>query len=242
MVTIATIRQVDRALAARYGRKRWAGPGDPLCGLIRTILSQNTTAANSRAAFASLIQHFPTWDLAARASTAQIAAAIHHGGLARQKAAWIRDILQRIQTERGRLSLDFLAQMDPSAAMDYLRSFRGVGPKTAACVLLFELGVPVFPVDTHVFRVAGRLGWLPQAATPDSAHAILGKLVPPEACYQLHLNMVAHGRELCRPTRPRCSLCPLQRWCIQRGAGRREPNGDGAQPRICVARAGGDKP
>lgn len=213
MTSRATIRRVDKALCAVYGDPPREPSGDPLGGLIATILSQNTTARNSRAAFASLRARFPTWEEAATASEKDVAAAIRGGGLAAQKAARIRNILRQVLDERGKLSLDFLADMGPAEAAGYLARFRGVGPKTAACVLLFDLGRDVFPVDTHVFRLATRLGWLPGRATPESAHETLGALVPPDTMHRLHVNMVRHGRELCRPRNPRCDLCPLTRHC-----------------------------
>ncbi len=217
--SLRTIRAVDRALARRYGDKRFRSRGDPLDGLIGTILSQNTTDLNSHAAFRSLKARFPTWEDVRTAPVDTIARAIESGGLANIKARRIRDILNQLHRERGRASLDFVCRMDVPQARDYLESLKGVGPKTAACVLLFNCGRPVMPVDTHVYRVAGRLGWLSEKCTPDRAHRELQSLVPAESVYQLHLNMVAHGRDLCRPTRPRCPQCPILRWCPH-GVGR----------------------
>lgn len=207
------VRRVDAALASRYGAKKQGRREDPLDGLIKTILSQNTTDVNSHAAFASLKRRFPEWEQARRARTASIAGAIQSGGLANIKSRRIKTILQQLHAERGRLSLDFLKRWSIEKATDYLVSLEGVGRKTAACVLLFNLGRSVFPVDTHVFRVATRLDWLPPGADPDKAHDELAALVPPELHYQLHLNMVAHGRELCRPRNPKCGGCPLLDWC-----------------------------
>ena len=232
MTSRATVRRVDKALAALYGDPPRDPSGDPLGGLIATILSQNTTGRNSRAAFASLRARFPMWEQAALATEADIAAAIRSGGLAAQKAARIRDILRELLDERGELSLDFLADMPPAEALRYLAGFRGVGPKTAACVLLFDLGRDVLPVDTHVFRIAGRLGWLPEKATPESAHETLGALVPPDIMHRLHVNMVRHGRELCRPRNPRCEGCPIARDCRWPGEHSQRPElgGQGARP------------
>ena len=209
----ARLRAVDRALRGLYGDPGPQRLGDPLDGLIRTILSQNTTAANSRAAYASLRARFPTWEACARAPVRAIARAIESGGLANVKAARIREILRHIERERGALNLDFLQSLPPSDAAPYLRQFPGVGPKTAACVLLFDCAQPVFPVDTHVWRVAKRLGWLAPTCGREEAHAILQAVVPPDLAYSLHLNLVAHGRRLCRPARPRCGECPPRRYC-----------------------------
>lgn len=213
MSSRAVVRRLDRALAAVYGDPDREPSGDPLGGLIATILSQNTTARNSRAAFAELRARLPTWEAVAFAEEADIAATIRGGGLADRKAQRIRDILRQLLDERGELSLDFLADMPPADALRYLVGLGGVGPKTAACVLLFDLGRDVFPVDTHVFRIATRLGWLPERATPQSAHETLGALVPPDIMHRLHVNMVRHGRELCRPRNPRCEDCPIARDC-----------------------------
>jgi len=207
------VRQVDAALASRYGARKQCRHGDPLDGLIQTILSQNTTDVNSRAAFAALKRRFPDWETARRARTSAIAAAIERGGLANIKSGRIKAILQRLHEERGRVNLDFLRRWSAQKATDYLLGLPGVGRKTAACVLLFDLGEPAFPVDTHVFRVATRLDWLSPGADPDRAHDELAALVPRELHYQLHLNMVAHGRQVCRPGRPKCGECPLLAWC-----------------------------
>ncbi len=208
-----TIRAVDEALAAHYGDRRWPGRSDPLGGLIATILSQSTTGRNSRAAYTSLTEQFASWEQVADSPVRDIAAAIYEGGLANQKAERIKTILQRIRSERGVLSLDFLEEMSPEEAAAYLTAFRGVGPKTAACVLLFDLGRPVFPVDTHVFRIAGRLGWIEEGETPHRAHEALGLLVPADIAYRLHVNLVTHGRRTCLARHPRCERCPIFELC-----------------------------
>ena len=212
-VTERTIRAVDRALAQRYSEKPFRSRGAPLDGLIQTILSQNTTDVNSGAAFRSLKQRFPTWEQARLARVGSIARAIEGGGLANIKAQRIKDILNQLHGERGETTLDFVCNLGIEEAREFLESLTGVGPKTAACVLLFNCGRPVIPVDTHVHRVAGRLGWLPEGSTAERAHQELQELVPDDLIYQLHLNMVAHGRDLCRPSNPRCPDCPILRWC-----------------------------
>lgn len=213
-----TLRRADELLVRTYGQKRRKA-GDPLDALIRTILSQNTTDLNSHAAFASLKQRFPTWEEALAADPDDIADAIRHGGLAEIKSARIQEILAQITRERGKLSLDFVCDLPVEEAEEYLLSFKGVGPKTAAIVLLFDCGMPLFPVDTHVFRVTSRLGWLPEGATPEKAHELLRELVPEELHFQLHLNLVQHGRETCHPRSPDCASCPLKRLCRAYRAG-----------------------
>lgn len=205
--------EVDRRLAGAYGHKRRRRAADPLDGLVRTVLSQNTTDINSHRAFVALKGVFPTWDDVRLAPETAISAAIGSGGIANVKAARIKVILERIQADSGKLSLAFLADWGSDKALQYLLRFKGVGPKTAACVLTFYCGQDVFPVDTHVFRIARRLGWLDGRATPESAHQVLQSAIPPEITYQLHLNMVQHGRRLCRPQRPKCGECPLNDMC-----------------------------
>ena len=208
---------VDRALARAYGRKRWAGGGDVLDGLIRTVLSQSTSDTNSRRAFESLKRRFPTWVSAVRASVAQIEDAIRSGGLARQKAAVIKAILADIERDRGEFSLEFLADLPTDRVRRYLERFKGVGPKTVACVLLFDLGRPVFPVDTHVLRIAQRLGWVPPRCGAATTHELLGALIPPKLQYQMHINLIAQGRAICHPRRPGCSECSISAFCPRRG-------------------------
>jgi len=206
-------RQVAAALAARYELRQWQGPTDPVDGLVATILSQNTTSRNSSAAFDSLISRFPTWDEVADAPEAAISRAIERGGLANQKAARIKRILRQLRNQYGHITLDFLDETPLREAFESLTAFKGVGPKTAACVLMFQLGRHVFPVDTHVFRVCKRLGWVPHNATPDAAQNLLQDELPGELMYLLHVGMVAHGRSVCRPTTPQCSQCPLPSQC-----------------------------
>jgi len=207
-----TCRRVDALLAERYGPKR-RDPQEPLDTLIRTILSQNTTDRNSIPAFERLKATFPDWRAALQAGPEAIAGPIEQAGLAPTKSRRIHALLRRLDQERGELSLAHLCEMEPAEAWEYLKGFEGVGPKTIAIVLLFDCGMPFFPVDTHVFRVASRLGWLPDDSTPEKAHDTLREAIPEELYFQLHLNMVQHGRECCRPARPDCRNCPIRRFC-----------------------------
>ncbi len=205
-----TIRRVDVLLAESYG-ERLPRPGDPLDGLVRTILSQSTTDAASLPAFDRLKARFPEWENALAATPADIAEVIRDAGLAPTKSRRIHELLAEVKAERGELSLDHVCGMAPAAAWDYLCGFMGVGPKTTALVLLFDCGMPFFPVDTHVFRVTSRLGWLPEGFTRESAHEWLRELVPEELHLRLHLNLVEHGRAVCHARKPTCAACVLRR-------------------------------
>lgn len=213
----ARVPLVLRRLNRRYGRPVHARGGDPLDGLIGTVLSQNTTDTNSGRAFAQLKARFPKWEQVLAAPPSQIAAAIRSGGLADIKSRRIKQILRRLERDRGALDLGFLRRLDPDRARDYLVDLPGVGPKTAACVLLFSLRRPAFPVDTHVLRVSKRLGLIPPQTTMDRAHDIFPELVKPDQMLQLHLNLVRHGREVCAARRPRCRACTLAELCPRIG-------------------------
>jgi len=185
--------------------------------LVATILSQNTNSSNSSAGFENLKARFPSWDAAADASVSKLAACIRVSGLARQKAPRIRNILRRIRAETGRVSLEFLRRRPASEAYDYLVGFDGVGPKTALCVLLFAFNRPVFPVDTHIYRICRRLGLLPADVPPARAHELLTPMIAPADRYAMHLLLIAHGRAICLARRPRCGQCCLRRLCARKG-------------------------
>ncbi len=191
--------------------------GDPLETLILTILSQATNDKNSGRAFRELKARFPAWEMVMNASEGEIEDAIREGGLAKQKAARIKAILQRVHREWGCVSLDHLREWDTGRVMDYLSSFEGVGPKTAACVLLFALGRPAFPVDTHILRVSRRLGLVREKDSAEKAQELLQEKIPPEMTMDLHLGLIEHGRRTCRPGNPRCSTCSLRRFCANPG-------------------------
>ena len=188
--------------------------------LVATVLSQHTSDINSERAFAQLKDRFPSWEQVAEAPGGQIADAIRCGGIADQKARRIKQILAAIEEREGSIDLGRLRDLGDEAAAAYLESLPGVGPKTAACVLAFAMGRPAFPVDTHVHRVATRLGWIPAHAAADRAHRLLAPRVPPDIRYDLHLAMVTHGRTVCRAQRPRCGSCVLLDLCPH-GSGQR---------------------
>lgn len=199
----------------------------PLDELVLTILSQNTTDLNRDRAYRTLRRRFPTWDAVLRARPASVEEAIRIGGLARTKSRVIREVLRRIRRERGTLSLDHLKSMPLDEARSYLRGFRGVGEKTACCVLLFSCGHPAFPVDTHIHRIARRLGWVAAAATPERTHRDLAALIPPDRCYASHVNLITLGRRTCRPRNPSCPSCPLRSGCRFAAARRPRRRGRG---------------
>lgn len=208
-----SVEGILRQLQQEYGIRRFEQDGDPVSVLVSTILSQNTSDVNSRRAFRSLVQNFSDWERVLAASVDEVAQSIQSGGLAEIKAGRIKLALQEILEKRGCLDLSFLGELPLSEAKSWLRQLTGVGPKTAGCVLLFSLGKPALPVDTHVYRVAKRLGLIDSRVSADRAHEILESLVPPEDIYRFHLHMVEHGRRICKAQRPRCSLCTLQGLC-----------------------------
>jgi endonuclease-3 len=181
--------------------------------LIAAILSQNTSDANSDAAFEELRRRFDDWDAVRRAPAARIAKAIRCAGLSRRKAPRIKRILQAVVRERGELSLDFLCELPAADAAEHLRRFPGVGPKTAACVLLFACRKPVLPVDTHVHRVSGRLGLIGPRTDAVKTHEQLARLVPPRLVLEFHVQLIRHGRGACSARNPRCDDCPLVDLC-----------------------------
>ena len=205
--------EVHRALLDFYGEPVWRNPLPPLDELVSTILSQNTNDANRDRAFTALRQCFPTWEAVRDAPEAAVIEAIRPAGLANQKGPRIQHVLREITKQRGSLSLDFLAGLPIEAARSWLMQFKGVGPKTAAIVLLFSLGMPAFPADTHVLRVTGRLGLRPANMNPEAAHPYLEKLFPANSFYAAHLNLIRLGREICQARKPICPRCPLNDIC-----------------------------
>jgi len=211
------VRAIHRLLLKTYGEPEHS-PMDAVSTLICTILSQNTNDNNRDRAYTALRKKFPTWEQVRDAPTRQVVAAIRSAGLANQKGPRIQGVLRRITGEcknRGmpELNIDFLADLPVEEAKRWLTSLDGVGPKTAAIVLLFSLDRPAFPVDTHVHRVTTRLGLIPDGTTAEKAHDLLEALVPPEWYYAFHLNLIAHGRAICKAPRPLCEICPLQKHC-----------------------------
>ena len=181
--------------------------------LVLTILSQATSDINSGRAFASLKEGFASWDEVARAPAPRIANAIRSGGIADVKSRRIKTVLNEIRSREGAVDLSRLERMEDDEAMEYLCSFPGIGPKTAACVLTFSMGRDQFPVDTHVHRIAKRLGWIEQKASAIKTQEQLTPRIPPEIRYGLHMAFVHHGRTTCTAQRPRCSECAVFELC-----------------------------
>ncbi len=181
--------------------------------LVLTLLSQNTSDRNSGRAFARLLERYPTWNGVLAAETRDIEDAIAIGGLAPTKAPRLKALVAEVAARRGGFDLSHLAELPLDEAKAWLQTLPGVGPKTAACVLMFALGRPALPVDTHVHRVAKRLGLIPPTMPAAQAHAALEAMTPPELTYAFHIALIKHGRRLCAAQRPRCGECPLLDGC-----------------------------
>ncbi len=205
--------EVRRRLLDAYGEPVWRVKLPPLDELISTILSQNTNDVNRDRAFDSLREVFPSWEVVRDAPVEAVIDAIRTAGLANQKGPRIQAVLRAITEEIGSLDLSFLADLPAEQARDWLLRFKGVGPKTAAIVLLFSLDKPAFPVDTHIYRVTGRLGLRPEKMSADKAHAHLEALFPPKTYYDVHLNIIRLGREICHARKPACQECMLKDLC-----------------------------
>jgi endonuclease III len=213
------IAAVQRLLRASQG-PFVAKPRLPIVDeVVATVLSQHTSDHNSERAFAQLKAAFPDWEQVLAAAAGALADVIRCGGIADQKARRIQQILAAIRAREGRIDLSRLHDLSDGAVEEYLISLPGVGPKTAACVLVFSMGRAAFPVDTHVHRVATRLGWIPAQITAAQAYRVLGPAVPPDIRYDLHLALIAHGRAVCQAQRPRCGACVLRAECAYDRAG-----------------------
>jgi endonuclease-3 len=204
---------IHEQLILLYGLPEWRQHLPPVDELISTILSQNTTDTNRDRAFFALKETFPDWQMVIDADELEVMAAIRQAGLANQKAPRIQQALKTIKNDKDGISLDFLAELPLDEAKNWLTSINGVGPKTAAIVLLFSFNRPAFPVDTHVYRLSKRLGLIEQKISVEKAHILLEGIVNPEAYYSFHLNLIRHGREVCSARNPKCELCPLQDLC-----------------------------
>jgi len=205
--------QAHRRLLRAYGEPTWRPHLDPISELVSTILSQNTNDTNRDVAYERLRTRFSTWDEVRDADVADVIEAIRPAGLANQKGPRIQEALCLISRERGELDLNFLAEWPVEEAKAWLSSIKGVGPKTAAIVLLFSLGRPAFPVDTHVHRVTQRLGLIGSKVSRERAHDELERLVPSEMYYPVHLNLIRHGRQVCTSRKPDCPACVLRDLC-----------------------------
>lgn len=202
-------RAVHQRLLDYYGYPEWRNPLPPLDELVSTILSQNTNDLNRDRAYTSLRATFPTWEQVRDADPQAVIDAIRPAGLANQKGPRIQSVLRQITEQRGALDLAFLSDLDTAEASAWLQQFNGVGPKTAAIVLLFSLGKPALPVDTHIYRVSGRLGLRPETINAEQAHTLLEQLFSPQDYYAAHLNIIRLGREICQARKPNCPVCKI---------------------------------
>jgi endonuclease-3 len=214
---------VHRRLLDVYGEPVWQSSYAPLDELIGTILSQHTSDLNSDRAFRSLKQTFSTWEDVRDAPIEQLIETIRAGGLAVVKAHRIQAVLRALTDDNGRVALTDLS-------VEFLTSLPGVGRKTAACVLLFGSHIPAIPVDTHVHRVALRVGLVPPRASPEATADALEAALDPSAYFAFHVNLIRLGREVCKAPRPRCEVCPLAERCQFRQSGT-TPGRLGSRPR-----------
>lgn len=221
------LSRVYELLVDAYGQPQWIPDNDPLGGLVGTILSQHTSDINSGRAYQQLIATFPTWEDVREAPLSDITSAIRSAGLANIKTPRIQDALHTL-TERQQAQNDTqslanflyseLKKRTLEDAWQYLRSIPGVGPKTTACVLMFNMGMPALPIDTHVWRVTKRLGLIGPKVSADQAHGIFAKLAPADWVYTLHVHLIRHGRQVCHAQRPACERCVLYPECAYVGS------------------------
>jgi endonuclease-3 len=205
--------EVHQRLVRVFGQRPRHSRLDPVSELVCTIISQNTNDNLRDQAYETLRQRFPSWEEVRDAPVQEVVEAIKIAGLGQTKAPRMQQALRRITAERGKLELDFLREMSAAGAKAWLTAMNGIGPKTAAIILLFSLGMPAFPVDTHVHRVSRRLGLIPPQASREKAHELLEAMLPPETYYTFHLNLIRQGREVCGARKPRCELCTLRDLC-----------------------------
>lgn len=206
-------REIAEILADTYGFPEWRPFLPPVDELVSTILSQNTSDTNRDMAFQSLRQRYPSWEAVRDAPVQDVISAIRSAGLSNQKGPRIQSALRSITNGEGEISLDFLNDLSVEEAKAWLTSLNGIGPKTAAIILLFAFGRPAFPVDTHVHRVTKRLGLIHPRTTADQAHDVLEAIIPADEYFPAHLNIIRHGRQVCQARRPLCEICPLTKHC-----------------------------
>ncbi len=207
------MRRVVENLDGEYGPKHNTPNGKPIDTAVAIILSQQNSAVSGKACFDELKRRFPTWNDVRRAPVDAIEDAIRTGGLARLKAKRIHALLEALAERHGAVEIGELPDRQPESAIAELVRLPGVGPKTARCILLFAVGADVFPMDVHIFRIAERIGLLAPKTPDERAHRIVGALIPEGRAYSAHVNMIAHGRTVCRPAAPRCDACCIAEYC-----------------------------
>lgn len=216
MTKAQTVHRVLDLLESEYhneSRPPELGHPEPLDGLILTVLSQNTNDRNRDAAFANLKAKYADWSEVVKAGAGELEGVIRTAGLANTKAQRIITILQRVNSDFGGYSIKALASKTREEICAYLRALPGVGAKTVACVLMFDMKIKAFPVDTHVSRVARKVGLVPEKYSPEEICAEFERVVPAERCLGGHVNMIAHGRAVCRSQKPKCGVCVLRELC-----------------------------
>ena len=213
----ASAADVMEYLGPIYGPVEWEPRYNPAEELVYTILSQHTSDINSGRAFGNLMSRFENLDVIADASQEEIEEVIRSGGLAQQKSARIKEVLNIVRDELGSFDLSFLGEMELEEAKTWLKRLPGIGPKTAAIILCFSLGMPAMPVDTHIHRVSQRLRLIGPKVSADKAHDILEPMVPPEDVFAFHVYLIRHGRQVCKAQRPRCGECVLAWGCPSNG-------------------------
>lgn len=213
----AKAADVMTTLEPLYGPATWEPRYSPAEELVYTILSQHTSDINSERAFFNLMSVFETLDKIADAPVEEIETAIRSGGLSKQKSARIKEVLNIVRAELGSFDLSFLGDMPLEEAKSWLKSLPGVGPKTAAIILCFSLGMPAMPVDTHIYRVSQRLGLIGAKVSADKAHDILEPMVSAEDVFAFHVYLIQHGRQVCKAQKPICGDCALAWGCPSNG-------------------------
>jgi endonuclease-3 len=207
------VRAIRDRLRAYYARPRNEPHYAPLDELVLTVLSQNTNDRNRDVAYERLRARFADWAAVAAAPVTEIEEAIRPGGISKVKSQRIKSMLGAIEAETGGLDLGFLADAPGDEAIEFLERLPGVGRKTAACVLMFAFDRPEIPIDTHVYRVCSRLGLLRPKASFEEAHDVMRAATDPADAFELHVNLIRHGRRICSARNPDCPRCPLLGVC-----------------------------
>ncbi len=211
------VKEILDAFEKHWGNEGRPSPelkhDEPLDGLMLTLLSQNTNDKNRDKAFEKLKAEYPKWDRVAEAPIEKVVDLIRVAGLGDTKAKHMKQILVILKEKFGRYSLIEMQKWKVEEAREFLVSLPGVGVKTAGCVLIFDLDMPAFPVDTHVARISRRLGWVPEKMAPDKIQEYLESTLPPERFRGAHLNIIEHGRGICSARKPDCKNCFAEKRC-----------------------------
>lgn len=204
---------VAAALTSVYGQLDWSRGQDGMDELISCILSQSTSDINRDRGFARLKSAYDSWHAVRCAELDELTEVIRPAGLAKQKAPRIQAVLATIYEKVGEYSIDFLDDLSIDEAKAWLISLKGIGPKTAAIVLCFAYGRAAFPVDTHIYRVSKRIGFIPEKLSANDAHPVMEAIVPAADYYQFHIQLIQHGRDTCHARKPACARCPISDSC-----------------------------